>query len=379
MLSMKGQITMFISRRLNALVVVLLAALAANANGETITRKILTVNDTAEQEFAGNHDLGFVRKGSSDLELGMEGAGGYTREIDIPQRIALIYRDIDIPAGATINSARIQFMVDEPDKTIWFPENDPEFGELMPLEASVSIYGYLHPNSPDLPPASACDPFGNCVNAWALTNLTGGTSQPLTGVGSNIANVTAPVHWDNIPTWSTGPPDFASINGTAGPEQLSPELASIVQEIVDLPEWAPNNSMTFFIDPKVIGTDPDTSEDLFARGNRNAINFCTPSESRCVGANAPEAPVLMIDFSTGATPDVDFNGDGMIDAADYTAWRDDLGMPYTPADYDAWKAAYGTSPGLGAAQGTAVPEPGSLLLLVGFAAAVVLSQTRMIG
>ncbi len=36
----------------------------------------------------------------------------------------------------------------------------------------------------------------------------------------------------------------------------------------------------------------------------------------------------------------DFNGDGAVDAADYTVWRDGLGTKYNQDDYDVWKANY---------------------------------------
>ena len=37
----------------------------------------------------------------------------------------------------------------------------------------------------------------------------------------------------------------------------------------------------------------------------------------------------------------DFNGNGTVDAADYTVWRNGLGSTYTPAHYDVWKANFG--------------------------------------
>ncbi|TWT40688.1 hypothetical protein [Botrimarina hoheduenensis] len=92
----------------------------------------------------------------------------------------------------------------------------------------------------------------------------------------------------------------------------------------------------------------------------------------------------------------DYNNDGLVDAADYTLWRDNLGAappaePYvrgdainltgersinfagdgmngvTQDDYLVWANGYGAAP---ASAGVAVPEPASgLLLLVGFASA----------
>jgi autotransporter-associated beta strand protein len=63
----------------------------------------------------------------------------------------------------------------------------------------------------------------------------------------------------------------------------------------------------------------------------------------------------------------DYNLDGVVDAADYTVWRNGLGTIYTQDDYDVWKAHFGqTSSGSGAKANAAVPEPSSgLLVLIG--------------
>jgi Pel9A-like, right handed beta helix region len=52
----------------------------------------------------------------------------------------------------------------------------------------------------------------------------------------------------------------------------------------------------------------------------------------------------------------DFNNDGLVDAADYTVWRDHLGSVFTSAEYETWRMYFGsTSSGGGALAG--VPEP----------------------
>lgn len=59
--------------------------------------------------------------------------------------------------------------------------------------------------------------------------------------------------------------------------------------------------------------------------------------------------------------DGDFSGDGIVDARDYTIWRDGLGTTYTQADYLVWKNNYDNSSGSGS---SSVPEPTALLLMV---------------
>ena len=70
----------------------------------------------------------------------------------------------------------------------------------------------------------------------------------------------------------------------------------------------------------------------------------------------------------------DYNGDGVVDAADYTVWRDSLGSEVLLAadgdgdnvvdqdDYAIWAANFGS------AAATSVPEPTTLLLIIGVAA-----------
>jgi hypothetical protein len=72
----------------------------------------------------------------------------------------------------------------------------------------------------------------------------------------------------------------------------------------------------------------------------------------------------------------DFNGDGMVDAADYVVWRATLGQSgallaadgngngqVDPGDYDVWTARLGQTIGSGAtaASPAAVPEPAVLI------------------
>jgi hypothetical protein len=79
----------------------------------------------------------------------------------------------------------------------------------------------------------------------------------------------------------------------------------------------------------------------------------------------------------------DFNSDGIVNAADYTIWRntegqtganlaaDATGPSGTPdgvvdnLDYQFWVSHFGQTSGAGAQSGSTVPEPGTLTLLIG--------------
>jgi hypothetical protein len=79
-------------------------------------------------------------------------------------------------------------------------------------------------------------------------------------------------------------------------------------------------------------------------------------------------------FGTGpAGVPGDYNGSGVVDAADYVLWRNggplqnEVDTPGTvnAADYTAWRARFGNNSGSGSGLGSAaVPEPGSALLLL---------------
>ena len=74
----------------------------------------------------------------------------------------------------------------------------------------------------------------------------------------------------------------------------------------------------------------------------------------------------MVVAITAPTLPGDFNGDGRVDAADYTAWRDNDSGEFSPSDFQLWADNYGR----GVPSPLAVPEPSaalaSLLLLAGW-------------
>jgi hypothetical protein len=59
----------------------------------------------------------------------------------------------------------------------------------------------------------------------------------------------------------------------------------------------------------------------------------------------------------------DYNGDGAVDAADYTVWRNGLGAFYDLDDYDVWKEHFGETL-LDGGGSAAVPEPASIVMLL---------------
>ncbi|QDU89151.1 hypothetical protein Pla175_25380 [Pirellulimonas nuda] len=93
----------------------------------------------------------------------------------------------------------------------------------------------------------------------------------------------------------------------------------------------------------------------------------------------------LVEFVTGGLTG-DYNGDGAVNAADYTVWRDTLNQSVPagtgadgdsngvvgPADYTVWKNSFGLGAAVAAVEGSPVPEPAAVLLLLvaaGFPAA----------
>jgi T5SS/PEP-CTERM-associated repeat protein len=85
----------------------------------------------------------------------------------------------------------------------------------------------------------------------------------------------------------------------------------------------------------------------------------------------------------------DYNGNGIVDAADYTVWRDTLGNAVAAssgadgnangvidqADYDVWKSNFGNHAGSGSSANAGVPEPAAIALAL-IAAALLYVRPR---
>ena len=98
----------------------------------------------------------------------------------------------------------------------------------------------------------------------------------------------------------------------------------------------------------------------------------------------PSATGLPLSLAAGG-PTGDYNGNGVVDAADYTMYRDNLGAdsgvlqnndipgPIDVSHYSQWKNNFGAGAAGGA---SAVPEPGCLLLVMVGCIAFVVPRRR---
>ncbi|MPZ94179.1 MAG: hypothetical protein GEU96_04510, partial [Propionibacteriales bacterium] len=159
----------------------------------TIGIPILTGADDALQ--GGGTSGDFVDLSSADNELGHDGT-----PVDNPDRIitGLRFQRIPVPQGSEILNARIQFKVDE--------------GGSYLIKAEASD------------------------NAPIYTATKGSISARPLGSAS--------VDW-SPPAW---PAPVPGEGGLTGPDQLTPELGSLVQQVVDRPGWVNGNAVNFIID-----------------------------------------------------------------------------------------------------------------------------------
>ncbi len=139
--------------------------------------------DDAEESGAGA-----VTLDSTDLELVFDGGS--------EQTVGIRFNSVLVPQGATIFNAYVQFQVDEAGTEV----------------TSLAIQGEATDNA---------SPF---------------TATP--GSISGRARTASMVAWDPVP-WT--------VVGEAGPDQRTPDIAAIIQEIVDRPGWLSDNSLAIII------------------------------------------------------------------------------------------------------------------------------------
>ena len=174
----------------------------------------MQLTNDIEQDQSG----GGMYEGSSDLELGSDGG----------EQIVGIRFNLPVPQGATINNAYIQFTVDE-DKN-----DDPvNFTIKTELTDNASEFALTQNNLSDRPT----------------------TSNQVT--------------WSSIPQWNN--------EGDNGTDQQTPDLSSIIQEVVNRSGWSQGNAAVFLIEGQGTRTaisydkDPSKASKLFIQFNGGSL------------------------------------------------------------------------------------------------------------
>jgi hypothetical protein len=148
---------------------------------------VLDVRVSGSTDDAEEKASGGMRLSSSDLELVYDGGD---------QTVGMRFNAVTIPRGATITNAAIQFQADE----------------IHSVTTSLTLHGQATDNA---------------------ATFAGGT-----GNISSRATTTASVPWS---------PAHWTVKGEAGPAQLTPDIAGIIQEIVNRPGWSSGNSLVIII------------------------------------------------------------------------------------------------------------------------------------
>ncbi len=201
-----------------ALVAAAVALWHLPADAVTVTSQVSANNDDAEERVSD----GNMSRGSSDLELVFD---GNTRQF-----VGVRFRNINVPAGVTITNAYIQFTTDETDSGT----------------TNVVVHGEAAP-----------DPQQFQGGDYDIS------SRPQTA---------ASVAWNNVPPWTTV--------GEQGLDQRTPNLSSIVSELIADPGWAAGNAMVF----------------IFSAGPGCASSACQRTAESHNGSSS-NAPQLVIEYS----------------------------------------------------------------------------------
>ncbi len=164
---------------------------------QLLTTTTLDVQVAASSDDAEERPSGSVTLTSSDLEM--------TQDKTNQQIVGMRFTGLNIPPAASIQDAYLQFQADETG-------SDP---------TSLAIFGQAIDNAPTF-----TSTYGDIAGR---------------------ATTTASVSWSPAP-WNT--------RGEAGPAQQTPNIAAVIQEIVNRPGWSNGNSLAII----VTGTGARTAE-----------------------------------------------------------------------------------------------------------------------
>ena len=177
-------------------------AISASAQVQTFEKRIAASTDDAEERGANaTSSVGAMDITSSDLELTRDGSSTGN------QFIGMRFIGVNIPQGAIIQNAYIQFEVDE-----------------TPNESGTLTFEVQDADNP---------------STFVSTGFNISSRPRVAGVS---------VNWSNIPTWT--------VVQQQGVNQRTPDLKTLVQALVSRSGWASGNAMVFIVS----GTGKRTAE-----------------------------------------------------------------------------------------------------------------------
>jgi len=182
-----------------------------------LSRRVSASADDADQ-LAGRFP--YVYTDLSTLRMGLAPGG-------VQSTLGVRFTNLRIEKGVTVHAAHVQFKAAEAGSSA----------------ANLTIYGEA---------AVSPVPFA------------GGEGRDIT----DRSDTTAVVAWNNVPAWSAG---------VAGPNQQTPDISSIVQELVNMPDWTMDSALVIVVD------------DNGSAGSRTAYSWDGDSAS---------APLLYIEYES---------------------------------------------------------------------------------
>ena len=182
------------------------------------------------------------------------------------------------------------------------------------------------------------------------------------GTGGDVGTVASPPN--------DGPGGIITDLTTFEPHKLSMEIVRLADGLVEIASFVDDVEIlrdSITMDSTgfgIIGPPADSFDYVGFRNSSGDYDYAIDNFMlEVIGSNEPGGVLG------------DYNGNGTVDAADYTLWRDNLGST-TPlangtggtvgqADYELWKENFGDTSGAGASLGPgAVPEPAAAAIVV---------------
>ena len=228
--------------------------------------------------------------------------------------------------------------------------------EITGSEASITINRFANPPGMNGPGNGNDETISWIADANGVTPIT-----ILGASGTNVLQLQDPLEVD-------------ANTGTNGSGDLSGDGTALV---LDLSALTGTQTLTLFDNQStedVIGFFEDGSTlDLYEEGEAIlGTGFAGTVTISYVGGTGND---VILSLVAGGLMG-DFNDDGLVDLADYTVWRNNLGASdesvlsgngngdgtVNVADYQLWKSHFGESTGTLASAAATVPEPASLVL-----------------
>ena len=196
------------------LVATVMFAVGNVARGDIVTREIQAEYDDGEEYLntiwsTASYAQGAGWLDSSDLELGSEGDDGLAWQV-----LALQYDQLGIPQGSTILSAKVTFTIDNSGN----PGTSNDFTILAEAAGNASVFSW------------------HDEGGWAGLDPFNITNRDRTAASVGWAPAAAPAVGTTLDT---------------------PDIKSLIQEIVNQGGWSENNRLTLMVYPDVYLALPD--------------------------------------------------------------------------------------------------------------------------